>query len=89
MQVFAIIIAAYRVELLSALITFTIIGATNDRDLPLGIYLFSDNDDDIFGDHICNNAAASAVISILVAMMLMIIDLHIPCINKTVCGSCW
>lgn len=79
------IIAAFRTELFSAAVTNFGRGIIRDRDLPLGICFFLDEDDDVYGDRICNNAIASAIISILVAMALMIIDLQIPCTNETVC----
>ena len=76
-QVFAIIIAAYRTELYFA-------REFGGRDQPVGVCTFHDDDDDVYGDRICNNGIASAIISILVAMALMLIDLQIPCTNSTV-----
>ena len=48
------------------------------------VCIFFDDEDDVYGDRICNNAIASAIVSILVAMMLMVVDLQIPCTNSTV-----
>jgi len=83
-QVFAVIIAAYRAELFSAAISLRY-DKGGDRELPLGICFFLDEDNDVYGDRICNNAIACAIVSILVAMALMIVDLQIPCTNAMVC----
>jgi len=84
LQVFCIIIAAFRVELFSAALTAN----TGDRDLPYRICLFIDADDDgdnrFYGDRVCNNAIAGAVMSILFAMGFMIVDLQMPCTTSTV-----
>ena len=33
--------------------------------------------------YICNNAMAASVISIIIAIVLLIIDLHVPCVSST------
>lgn len=88
LQVFSIIIAAYRTELFSTAFTPPV---SDNRELPVQVCLFSEVDDDnnIYGDRICNNGMACAISSILVAMMLMIVDLQIPCTNSTVGDLCW
>ena len=65
-------------------------GSLDNRELPTRVCLFTEVDDDnnIYGDRICNNGMACAISSILVAMMLMIVDLQIPCTNSTVGGVC-
>ena len=55
-----------------------------DRDLPLRICFFYDADDEVYGDRICNNAIASAIVSILVATVLLVLDLQLPCLNSMV-----
>ena len=62
--------------------------AAENRHLPLYICYYEESDDDIYGDRICNNALAGAVVSILVAIALLIIDLLIPCISSTVSCHC-
>ena len=76
-QVFAIIIAAYRTELFFA-------HETGGCDQPVQVCTFDDDADDVYGGCICNNGIASAIISVLVAMALMLIDLQIPYTNSTV-----
>ena len=80
---FSIIIAAFRVELFSASIVDSLNNGAPDRDLPLQLCFFFDEDDDIYGDRICNNALAGSIISILVAMVLFLIDLQVPCVSKS------
>jgi len=81
--VFCIIIAAFRAELFSTAFV------TGDRDLPIGICFYVDFDDDdgdpvFYGDRVCNNAIAGAIMSILFAMAFMIVDLQIPCTTSMV-----
>lgn len=75
LQVFCIVISAFRTELYFAL-------NGGNRDLPVLICLYSE--DDIYGDRICNNAVAASVTSILVAIVLLLIDLQIPCLSSKV-----
>lgn len=70
-------VAAYRVELYSSLF----VGGTN---LPTGICNFTENNNEYRGDRICNNAIGAAVSTVIVAVVLMIIDLLIPCIETAV-----
>ena len=87
LQVIAFVIAAFRVELFSTLDVIFATGVQNDRGLPLGFCYFVDNDDNVYGDRICNNAITASIISVLVAMMLMTVDLIVPCTSSTaVCG---
>ena len=73
-------VAAYRVELYSALISTE--GINNE--VPKNICAHTSTGDDYRGDRICNNAIAAAVCSVIVAIVLMIIDLLVPCIQKSV-----
>ena len=77
-------IAAFRSELFSAATTIAFTGRNDDRDLPLGICFFIDVDDHVYGDRICNNALAGAIINILVVQTLIVVDLLIPCLHKKV-----
>ena len=76
MPVFSIIISAFRTELFSAELANRCNLLSEDRDLPLAICYYEEPDDDIYGDHICNNAMAASVISIIIAIVLLAIDLH-------------
>ena len=89
MQVFSIVISAFRTELFSAA-TFPTSAPSSpgDRDLPLGVCFYQESDDDIYGDRICNNAMAASVVSILVAIVLLMIDLQVPCVSSTVSEQC-
>ena len=71
--------------LFSASVIARTTGNGDNRELPLDICFFVDDEDDVYGDRICNNAIASAIVSILIAMMLMVLDLYTPCIDDTVC----
>ena len=86
MQIFSIVIAAFRTELFSAATSTT--GLTtpqpNSRELPLRVCFYEDTDDDIYGDRICNNAMAASITSILVAIVLLLIDLQVPCVSSAV-----
>ena len=65
-------IAAFRVEL-----------EYNRRgeDLPLEICKYLDDDTKYRGDRYCNNAIAASIVSIIVATVLMMIDLQVPCLS--------
>ena len=73
-------VAAYRVELFSALTSTS----PMDDEVPKNVCTYTNTGDDYRGDRICNNAVAAAVSSVIVATVLMIIDLLIPCIDKSV-----
>ena len=83
-QVFSIVIYAFRTELFSAEIASRRNPLAEDRDLPLDICYYEEPNNDIYGDRICNNTMAAAVTSMLLAIVLMIIDLHVPCTSSTV-----
>ena len=80
MQIFSTVIAAFRTELFSS----SFFPTSDDRDLPLRVCFYEDTDDNIYGDRICNNAMAASVVSILVAIVLLMIDLQVPCVSSTV-----
>ena len=84
LQVFSIIISAFRTELFSAELANTRNPFSENRDLPIFICYYEQPDDDIYGDRICNNAMTASVISIIVAVVLLIIDLHVPCVSSAV-----
>ncbi|XP_065901965.1 uncharacterized protein [Dysidea avara] len=69
-------IAAFRADLFSSLLD-----DSGRRDLPVEICTYSKDDGDYRGDRICNNALANAIVCILVAIALMMVDLLIPCLN--------
>ena len=77
LQLVASGVAAYRVELYSS--TFV-----NGTDLPTQICHYNENSNEYRGDRICNNAIGAAVSTVIVAVVLMIIDLLIPCIDTAV-----
>ena len=83
-QVFSMVISVFRTELFSAEIASRRDPLTEDPELPVDICYYEEPDNDIYGDSICNNTMAAAVTSILVAVVLMIIDFHVPCISSTV-----
>jgi len=58
-----------------------------DRDLPLGICFHINEDDDLYGDRICNSGMAISIISILVAMALLMMDIQAPCTGVFVCDT--
>ena len=64
MQLFSIIISAFRTELFSAELANRLSPLSEDRDLPLAICYYEEPND-IYGDRICNNAIAASVISII------------------------
>ena len=80
------IIAAFRAELFSTAVSLVFIGA-GDRDLPLGICFYVDASESYYGDRVCNNGLAGAIISVLVTIPLMLIDLLLPFTNSTVCSN--
>lgn len=69
--------AAYRVELYSS-------ASVNGTNLPTEICHYNENNNEYRGDRICNNAIGAAVSTVIVAVVLMIIDLLIPCIDTAV-----
>lgn len=67
-------VAAYRTELFFA-------AALDDPDLPVKICTHLEDNDEYRGDRICNNAVGAAVTTIIIAVMLMIIDMIVPCVS--------
>jgi len=65
-------IAAFRVEL-----EFN----RREEDLPSEICRYLDDDNSYRGDRYCNNAIAASIVSIIVAIVLMMIDLQVPCLS--------
>ena len=60
--------------------------ATGDRDLPLAIceYFDTDEDPEYYGDRVCNNGIAGAIMSILFAMAFMTAELQAACATSKV-----
>ena len=58
MQIFSIVISAFRTELFSATTIILFPLPSTDRHLPLGVCFYEDSDDNVYGDRICNNAMA-------------------------------
>ena len=54
-----------------------------NNDVPRHICNYTSNNE-YRGDRVCNNAIAAAISTVIVAVVLMIIDLLIPCVNKAV-----
>ena len=75
MQLFSIIIAAYTTE-----ITF----ATSNPDSAVGTICYDNPAAEDSGHRICHSLVAAAISSILICMVLMIFDVFIPCVDKTV-----
>lgn len=69
-------------ELFSAMLLYR--NETNSTSLPIQICNYTEDNGQYRGDRICNNAIAAAVSTILVAIVLMMIDLLLPCVNTTV-----
>ena len=63
---------------------FSLFNESGTNDLPVEVSLYSEDNGNYRGDRMCNNALANAVVSILVAMVLMLIDLIIPCLTVQV-----
>jgi len=78
-QLIASAVAALRADLFSSALN-----ESGRRDLPWEICFYSEDDGDYRGDRICNNALANAIVCILVAISLMMVELLIPCLNSTV-----
>ena len=58
----------------------------NGTSLPTEVCNHIEDGNEYRGDRICNNAIGAAVATIIVAVILMIIDLLIPCIDTSVSG---
>jgi len=69
-------IAAYRVELFFAI-------AVENSDLPTEVCKHVDKDE-YRGDRICNNAIGAAISTIIVTVVLLVIDMLVPCLNTGV-----
>ena len=81
-QVLAISIAAYHSELYFA--RFVPQAAENQ---PVSICLYNDLDDDFYGYRICSNSIAASIVSVFICIILLIIDLLIPCLSAGVSNS--
>ena len=79
LQVLAISIAAYHSELYFAR---SVPQAAENQ--PAFVCSYNDLDDDIYGYRICSNSIAASVVSVFICIILLIIDLLIPCLNAGV-----
>ena len=69
-------VAAYRTELFFA-------GIEKIQGLPTEVCGHKEGDE-YRGDRVCNNGVAAAVITVIVCVMLLIIDMLVPCFNTSV-----
>lgn len=70
-------VAAYRVELyFSAFV--------GESDLPTIVCFHTEDNDEYRGDRICNNAIGAAITTVTVAVVLIPIDLLLPCVDTAV-----
>lgn len=79
LQVLAISIAAYHAELYFAQ---GVPQAAENQ--PVAVCPYNDVDDDYYGYRICANSIAASIVSLYVGVVLLIIDLLIPCLNTGV-----
>ena len=79
-------VAAYRTEMyFSYVLENRLIPAEDiNTDVPVDICFHVEDDDQYRGDRICNNAVGAAVCTIIITIMLMIIDMLMPCLSAGV-----
>lgn len=71
--------AAYRAELFFAYDVKPI-----DYALPVNVCRHVEDGGDYRGDRLCNNAMGAAVFTVIIAVMLMNIDMIVPCLSAGV-----
>ena len=79
--------AAYRAELFFAYEIEGIATKRNisiDHNLPTNICWHIEDGGNYRGDRLCNNAMGAAVITVIIAVMLLIIDMIVPCLSAGV-----
>ena len=69
--------AAYRTELYFA-------RGMPGNDLPTEICWHTEDNGNYRGDRMCNNAMGAAVSTVIIAVMLLIIDMIVPCLSAGV-----
>lgn len=75
---------AFRVELFSAELVDLVHNSSVNRDLPLQLCFYINDGDNIYGDRICNNAMGGAILSILVATALLMVEMQVPCVTSNI-----
>ena len=55
-----------------------------NTDVPVEICWHVENEEQYRGDRICNNAVGAAVCTVIISVMLMIIDMLVPCLSAGV-----
>ena len=55
-----------------------------DTGLPTEVCWYVEDSGDYRGDRFCNNAMGAAVLTVITAVMLMIIDMIVPCLSAGV-----
>ena len=55
-----------------------------NTDVPIAICWHVEDEDQYRGDRICNNAVGAAVCTVIISVMLMIIDMLVPCLSAGV-----
>ena len=55
-----------------------------NTDIPVRICWHVEDNNEYRGDRICNNAVGAAVCTIIITVMLMIIDMLMPCLSAGV-----
>ena len=77
-------VTAYRTEMFfSGELEFNTNGRIN-TDVPIHICWHVENEEQYRGDRICNNAVGAAVCTVIISVMLMIIDMLVPCLSAGV-----
>ena len=56
-------------------------------DIPTEICWHKEDGGNYRGDRMCNNAVGAAVCTVIIAMMLLIIDIIVPCLSAAVSKS--
>ena len=55
-----------------------------EPDVPVIVCFHTEDNDEYRGDRICNNAIAAAIATFIVAVVLIPIDLLLPCVDTAV-----
>ena len=82
-QLAACAVAAYRTELFFAY-EIEVRPPRINTDLPVNICWYAEDGGEYRGDRLCNNAMGAAVCTVIIAVMLMIIDMIVPCLSAGV-----
>ena len=85
-QLGASAVAAFRTELFFAHILDNE-GKSIGDDIPIGVCWHVEDSGNYRGDRMCNNAMGAAVSTVIIAVMLLIIDMIVPCLSAGVSKS--